>query len=563
MKNQNFIFKTIVIALGIACTSTVANAQWNRNAVNQATYLSNTGDNVGIGTTNPQFKLDIQSTSAASMSFKSTTSNSNIIIDRANSASTSGVNYRTNGVPFWQTGTIGTDNYVIRNVTLGTPALSCNYLTNNVGIGTTVPVARLHVVGDGRIQGNLHVTNNSSFGASMNVSGDVTANNFYTSGNAGIGNTSPDCKLHVTGGTDASVSGGGFIQAGSTSGTNIVIDNNEILARDGGLASTLYVNGGGNVRMCNNAVGNLGVGPIVPTQRLHVSGNILVEDGDIYLGPSNGTINAGGGLMDALVNIIADVDNHALVLGDEDLYIEGELEVGNQAYKPGGGNWTTISDARLKKDVKSYNDGLEQLMKINPVTFKYNDKVKFLNPDKEYVGIIAQEMQKVAPYMVEEKALFSKSHEGEDGNVIVDDPGQNYLTYDGSALTYMLVNAVKEQQQQIEELKTALNSSGVNNSEQFSKASDNNLQQSENKLFQNQPNPFNQSTVIRYQLSADVNALIIIRDLSGNLVKQVSIAKSSKGQVTINANELAQGTYTYTLEVNGVSMDTKLMVVTK
>jgi len=52
-------------------------------------------------------------------------------------------------------------------------------------------------------------------------------------------------------------------------------------------------------------------------------------------------------------------------------------------------------------------------------------------------------------------------------------------------------------------------------------------------------------------------------DQNGNLVKQVSIAQSGKGQVTINANELAQGTYTYTLEVNGASVDTKLMVVTK
>ena len=84
------------------------------------------------------------------------------------------------------------------------------------------------------------------------------------------------------------------------------------------------------------------------------------------------------------------------------------------------------------------------------------------------------------------------------------------------------------------------------------------------QLFQNSPNPFNQTTVISYSLNNENNSgRIIIRDLNGNLVKQISIANSGKGQVTINANELTQGTYTYTLEIAGKSFDTKLMVVTK
>jgi len=85
-----------------------------------------------------------------------------------------------------------------------------------------------------------------------------------------------------------------------------------------------------------------------------------------------------------------------------------------------------------------------------------------------------------------------------------------------------------------------------------------------NVLFQNQPNPFNQSTVIPYSITSEAsNAKIVIRNLNGSLVKQVAISQPGKGQVTINANELAQGTYTYTLEIAGVSFDTKLMVVTK
>ena len=88
--------------------------------------------------------------------------------------------------------------------------------------------------------------------------------------------------------------------------------------------------------------------------------------------------------------------------------------------------------------------------------------------------------------------------------------------------------------------------------------------ESHHTLFQNQPNPFNQSTVIRYALTENATSgLIVIRNLNGNQIKAFEISQSGKGQVTVSANELAAGTYTYTLVVGGESVDTKLMVVTK
>lgn len=83
-------------------------------------------------------------------------------------------------------------------------------------------------------------------------------------------------------------------------------------------------------------------------------------------------------------------------------------------------------------------------------------------------------------------------------------------------------------------------------------------------LYQNNPNPFNQTTIIRYALTGGHRTgVIIIRDLSGNLIKSISISNSGKGQITINANDFSQGTYTYTLEVEGESVDTKLLVITR
>jgi hypothetical protein len=117
------------------------------------------------------------------------------------------------------------------------------------------------------------------------------------------------------------------------------------------------------------------------------------------------------------------------------------LEVNGTAGKTGGGVWSTPSDRRLKTNIKSYTDGLDAILKIRPVTFNYNGKLD-LSTDKEYVGVIAQEIKEIAPYTIEEKDFAVKGEKPE-----------LYYSYDGSALTYMLINAVKEQQSQIEEQK--------------------------------------------------------------------------------------------------------------
>ena len=108
------------------------------------------------------------------------------------------------------------------------------------------------------------------------------------------------------------------------------------------------------------------------------------------------------------------------------LYVEGS------AGKPGGGSWLNSSDRRLKKDIKQYEDGLDEIAMINTINYKYNEKSGH-DTTKEYVGVIAQELQKIAPYMV-----------SEDSN--------GYLAVDNSAMMYMLVNAVQTLKQENIEL---------------------------------------------------------------------------------------------------------------
>jgi hypothetical protein len=182
-------------------------------------------------------------------------------------------------------------------------------------------------------------------------------------GNMTIGGRIPVTKLHIEGGSDASfTNSSGFMVIGDINSTNVVFDNNEIIARNNGASSTLF----------------------------------LQNDG-------------------------------------------GAFEVGGTAAKPGGGSWSATSDARLKHDVRPYNDGLLQLLRINPVYYRYNKESGY-DTNKEHIGVVAQDLQKVAPYMVN---TFNRNN-------------KEYLSVDNTAMMYMLINAVKEQQEQIEALTKKL-----------------------------------------------------------------------------------------------------------
>jgi hypothetical protein len=73
---------------------------------------------------------------------------------------------------------------------------------------------------------------------------------------------------------------------------------------------------------------------------------------------------------------------------------------------------------------------------LRPVSFNYKSEFKW--GDKTYVGLIAQEVELVVPTMVEQKEVNGIS---------------DFREVDPNEINYMLINAIKEQQQMIEELR--------------------------------------------------------------------------------------------------------------
>lgn len=241
------------------------------------------------------------------------------------------------------------------------------------------------------------------------------------------------------------------------------------------------------------------------------------------------------------------------------------LHVNGTAAKPGGGSWTAASDKRLKENIKDFKEGLATLEKIRPVSFRYNGKAG-MPTDKDFIGVIAQEMQKIAPYTVGEFTYEDSTGKQE-----------QYLDYDATALTYMLVNAVKEVDHkyalQLQEKDAQIDQLKQENAEikqelaAIKELLGKHLPGVGNpqaRLWQNNPNPYSQSTSIQYQLPASASSAVIkVYSATGQELKSFDLTGKAQGEITLSAGMFGAGTYVYTLFVDGVRVDSKKLVLTR
>ena len=112
------------------------------------------------------------------------------------------------------------------------------------------------------------------------------------------------------------------------------------------------------------------------------------------------------------------------------------------AYKPGGGAWATLSDARIKDVTGEYEMGLDEVLQLRPVSYRYKT-----GADKEFVGLVAQEAETVFPSMVSQR----------DG-VIDGEKVSDLRELDTSELVYALLNSIKMLNQKIQSLEAKVDS---------------------------------------------------------------------------------------------------------
>lgn len=155
--------------------------------------------------------------------------------------------------------------------------------------------------------------------------------------------------------------------------------------------------------------------------------------------------------------------------------------------------------------------------------------------------------------------------------VITDSTNQKYIDYIG--LLPILVNALQEQDRIIKayglKLQEVIESNEITPMDTSLFISKSSLVNTENNkevnafLYQNTPNPFNQTTEIKYFLPENVsNAKIYVFDMQGALQMTFSLTETGFGIISISASQLNAGMYFYTLVVDNKEVETKKMILT-
>jgi hypothetical protein len=112
-----------------------------------------------------------------------------------------------------------------------------------------------------------------------------------------------------------------------------------------------------------------------------------------------------------------------------------KLSVNGDADKIGGGSWLNFSDERLKTIKGRFSSGLKAVMQLQPIRYEYTrNNVLGLKSEGEHIGFGAQSLQKIIPEAV------TKNSEG-------------YLLVNNDPIIWTMLNAIKEQQKEIAELK--------------------------------------------------------------------------------------------------------------
>lgn len=449
----------------------------------------------------------------------------------------------------------------IRNTQSSFQASEDNYITNlwDISVISNLISSPGAAVVPG-LEFKSSYTHYDGFGTPGFSSGPTSILKLNMDGKVGVGIQNPSAKLHVNGDTRiASLAG---------TGTRMVVtDANGLLSSQAlpALTNQTLSFSGTNLSISNG--NTISLAPLMQT--LSLSGNNLSISGGNSVSLASFKDNLGN--HTATTNLLMNNNgvhgiNYLRFNGGQELnaystagiYTNSNFGVGGA---PSGGynlqvygsiycstTLTEGSDKRFKQNIVPIGNALSVIRRLSGVTyrFKKNDFEAFRFDDKEHSGFIAQDMQEVLPHLVS-----------------IGDNGYLSIRYTG--IIPYLSEGIKEQQDIIEQqnlriekleeqVRILINAGKVTDSDQSAEA----------QLFQNEPNPFGESTRIRCLLpEGTTGAHIVLYSIAGVKLKEIPLAGTGEQVVSVRAEELSADIYVYSLIVNGKLADTKKMIVSR
>ncbi|MFG1484791.1 tail fiber domain-containing protein [Halobacteriovorax sp. RZ-1] len=288
------------------------------------------------------------------------------------------------------------------------------------------------------------------------------SNIYYNSGNVGIGTTTPQNQLHVSGALNSYI----YLEDRSGGVDNKIwsFNNNDGFLYLGQRNDDASYK---NTHMTITPAGNVGIGDTSPTSKLTIRGNDdaitgpnitlsgdainQFEGGRIRFTEANGTFQGGfihydgtgpdylhiGVHETADSNILNDVNSISIRRnnGNVGIGISAATEKLHVAGNVLAAAYLYTSDERFKENVETIIDPLHKVNSLRGVTFDWKtDEFPERNfPKEKTVGFIAQEVEKVQPELVKT---------GQDG----------YKSVQYGNITALLVEAVKSISNKIDKL---------------------------------------------------------------------------------------------------------------
>ena len=187
----------------------------------------------------------------------------------------------------------------------------------------------------------------------------------------------------------------------------------------------------GNTVVGSGGEGSFYVGNVITTNDTDKGLRIHTNNDDVYF-----DYNFGGNAAAGQWHYLRQYDTD-----DTDIHTRFGFEVGTGKFAASSDitAYYSFSDKRLKTNIKPIDNGLDQILNLNPVEYEWKtgDRV-----GKKEIGLIAQEVEKVVPEVIRENKRLD------------DDTFYKQIDYDH--LVPLLINSVKELKTEIEELKQKL-----------------------------------------------------------------------------------------------------------